>query len=60
MDLSRAKEIYNSPEMIRVTYNGVPVYIESINERNGIAYIHPIDNPEKKEQVSIQNLKEEG
>jgi small acid-soluble spore protein H (minor) len=44
--------------MAHVTYDGVPVYIEKINEDNGIAYIHPLNKPEKSEQVSIQNLKE--
>lgn len=58
MNKKRALEILSSPNMIEVTYNGVPVYIDRINEDNGIAYIHPLDNPKKIEQVSITNLEE--
>ncbi len=58
MNKKRAIEIASSPIMAHVTYDGVPVYIEKINEDNGIAYIHPLNKPEKSEQVSIQNLKE--
>lgn len=58
MNLTRAKEIVSSPSMIDVTYNGVPIYIEHINEDNGIAYIHSLDNPEDRQQVSITNLEE--
>lgn len=58
MNKTRAKEIINSADMINVTYNGIPVYIEDLNEGNGIAYIHPLNKPEEKEQVSITNLEE--
>jgi small acid-soluble spore protein H (minor) len=58
MNKRRAKEIASSPIMANVTYNGVPIYIESVNEDNGIAYIHSLDNPENRQQVSITNLEE--
>ncbi len=58
MNKTRAIEIASSPVMAKVTYEGVPIYIEKINEDNGIAYIHPLDKPENTEQVSIQNLEE--
>lgn len=58
MNLTRAKQIASSPEKAEVRYNGKPVIIEKINEDNGIAHIRFLDNPEKKDQVSITNLEE--
>lgn len=58
MNRTRAKEIASSPVMAKVTYNGIPIYIESVNEQNGIAYIHYLHEPENKQQVSITNLEE--
>lgn len=58
MDIKRAQEIVSSSDMINVTLNAIPVYIESINDKNGIAYIHPLDKPDKIEEVSIKSLVE--
>jgi len=58
MDNSRAKEIVNSQEMIKVTYDGVPVYIEEVNEDNNIAKIRFLDGSNKIDEVSITNLEE--
>jgi len=58
MDNSRAKEIVNSQEMIKVTYDGVPVYIEEVNEDNNIAKIRFLDGSNKIDKVSITNLEE--
>lgn len=58
MNKTRAMEIASSPIMADVTYNGVPIYIEAVNDANGIATIHPLDNPRERDQVSIQNLEE--
>ena len=56
MDTERAKEIASSPTMINVTYNGTPIYIENINETNGTAKIHSLNQPEDKQEVSVSNL----
>jgi len=58
MNVQRAKEIAASPVMAHVTYNGVPIYIEQVDEENGTATIHPLDQPENKQNVSVSSLKE--
>lgn len=58
MKNKRAKEIADSPDMIKVTYNGIPVYIEDINEDNNIAKIRFLDQSNKIDEVSITNLEE--
>ena len=58
MDKRRAKEIASSPIMANVTYNEMPIYIESINESNETAYIHPLNQPKSKQEVSLTNLLE--
>lgn len=58
MDKNRAKEIASSPIMANVTCNGTPIYIESVDEHSETANIHPIDEPEDKQQVSLSSLKE--
>jgi small acid-soluble spore protein H (minor) len=58
MNVQRAKEIAASPVMANVTYNGVPIYIEQVDEENGTATIYPLDEPENKQKVSVSSLKE--
>jgi small acid-soluble spore protein H (minor) len=56
MDKIRAKEIATSPIMVNVTYNGIPIYIESVNENSWSAKIHPLNQPSNKQEVSLTNL----
>lgn len=56
MDKQRAKEIASSTMMANVTYNGAPVYIENVNDREGTAYIHPLNDPLNKQKVSVTSL----
>ncbi|WP_070000728.1 H-type small acid-soluble spore protein [Cellulosilyticum sp. I15G10I2] len=58
MDKNRAKEIASCPTMMNVTCNGVPIYIENINEKSNTANIHALDQPERKEEVSLSSLVE--
>lgn len=58
MDAQRAQEISDAPVMINVTYNGNPVYIEHVDQSNQTATIHPLNNPNKKQSVSVTALKE--
>ena len=58
MNTQRAKEIAASPVMANVTYNGVSIYIEQVDEENGTATIYPLDEPENKQKVSVSSLKE--
>lgn len=58
MNKERAKEIISSSAMFNVTYNGTPVYIESVNESAETASIHFRNQPKKSREVAIDNLVE--
>lgn len=58
MDKRRAKEIASSPIMANVTYNETPIYIESINNNKETAYIHPLNQPKSRQEVSLTTLLE--
>lgn len=55
----RAKEIAASPEMVHVTCNGVPIYIQHVDDDNNSARIFPLDEREKEQVVSLDMLTEE-
>lgn len=59
MDKQRAQEIASSPVMANVIYNGAPIYIENVNETRGTANIHSLDNPRKRQEVSVKKLQEQ-
>ncbi|NRD80132.1 small acid-soluble spore protein H [Bacillus sp. BRMEA1] len=59
MDARRAQEIADSHSMANVLYNGTRVYIEHVDQQNGQATIHPLDQPNQKQSVSIANLMEQ-
>ncbi|PHD71944.1 small acid-soluble spore protein H [Bacillus sp. AFS043905] len=59
MNAQRAEEIASSPNMVTVTYNEESIYIEHVDEQNGIATIHPLDDPNKKQSVSVTSLQEQ-
>lgn len=58
MDNRRAKDIASSPIMANVTYNGMPIYIESVDDNRGTANIHPLNQPNNKQEVSLTSLNE--
>lgn len=58
MDAKRAQEIASSPAMSNVTFNGGKVYIEHVDQKAGKATVHPLDNPENKQSVSVNDLME--
>jgi small acid-soluble spore protein H (minor) len=58
MDAKRAQQIADSQTMLHVTYNGNPIYIEHVDQQNGMATIHPLDEPTNKHSVSVTNLTE--
>ncbi|WP_158736384.1 H-type small acid-soluble spore protein [Alteribacillus sp. YIM 98480] len=58
MNKERAKEIFHAPEMIDVTHDERPVYIEEVIERNETARIHPMDQPNITQEVPLYELKE--
>ncbi|MBB6446686.1 small acid-soluble spore protein H [Bacillus benzoevorans] len=59
MNIQRAKEITASPEMIHVTYNGKPIYIQNVDENNDTARIYPLDDPSREKSVSVSQLTEQ-
>ena len=59
MNAQRAKEIAASPDMVNVTYNGTPIYIQQVNEENETARIYPLDEPENEQEVALESLREE-
>jgi small acid-soluble spore protein H (minor) len=58
MDKRRATEITSLPEMIDVTYNGKPVYIEDVNPNKDTASIHFLSQPETSQEVRLTQLVE--
>ncbi|MGG4393999.1 H-type small acid-soluble spore protein [Paenibacillus thiaminolyticus] len=58
MNTQRAIEISASPVMVDVTYQGEPVYIQHVNEEDGIARIYPLSNPEEERDVPVNMLSE--
>lgn len=59
MDKQRAKEIAASPVMANVTYNQQKVYIENVNESKNTANIYPLNQPNQKQEVPLNNLQEQ-
>jgi small acid-soluble spore protein H (minor) len=59
MNTQRAKEIASSPVMAHVTYNGVPIYIQHVDEQNETARIYPLDQPENEQDVPLYSLQEQ-
>ncbi|MGI6684517.1 MAG: small acid-soluble spore protein H [Bacillota bacterium] len=59
MDIKRAKKIAASPVMANVTYNGNRIYIENVDETRGTASIHPLNQPENRQEVPVNNLLEQ-
>lgn len=58
MNKKRAEEIASSPIMANVTYNGTPIYIESVNQNTDTANIHFLNNKKNSREVSLSNLQE--
>lgn len=60
MNSQRVKQIIESPVMINVSYHGIPVYIEEIDEENQTVSIFPLENMESQQEVDLAGLIEEG
>jgi len=58
MNKSRASEIASSKEMVDVTYNGRPIYIENVNPNKDAASIHYLNQPRYTQEVSVTQLME--
>ncbi|QRG67651.1 small acid-soluble spore protein H [Brevibacillus choshinensis] len=58
MNKQRAKEIAASPVMANVTCDGVPVYIQHVDEESEMARIYPLNQPENEQSVPVDSLRE--
>lgn len=58
MNKERAKEIFHSEDMIHVMHEDREIYIEEVIERNEMARIHPMDQPNIVQKVPLYELKE--
>ncbi|MBP1936820.1 small acid-soluble spore protein H [Paenibacillus sediminis] len=58
MNKQRAQEIAASPVMANVTYNGVQVYIQHVDDNNEMARVYPLGQPEKEQDVPLNTLEE--
>lgn len=59
MNVSRAKEIVESMDVINVSYEGTPVIIQHVDEATKMARIYSRKNPEEERDVPVLNLIEE-
>ncbi|MDL4839779.1 H-type small acid-soluble spore protein [Aquibacillus rhizosphaerae] len=59
MDAKRAQEIASSETMANVSYNGGKIYIEHVDQDTGNATVHPLEKPEFKQNVSVDDLTEQ-
>ncbi|WP_276353383.1 H-type small acid-soluble spore protein [Cohnella caldifontis] len=59
MNAQRAEEIASSPELVDVSYYGIPVYIQHVDAEAGTARIFPRENPEEEQTVPLDALSED-
>ncbi|MDV2582774.1 H-type small acid-soluble spore protein [Alkalibacillus haloalkaliphilus] len=60
MEVNRAQEIYESPTLINVSYQGQPVFIQDIHPSENKATISPLTDIDDKQDVEVDHLVEEG
>lgn len=58
MDVQRAKQIYESSDTIPVHLDGKSVWIEKVDEANGMATVQVESNPLNTQTVSVDRLQE--
>ncbi|MGG1615434.1 H-type small acid-soluble spore protein [Paenibacillus sp. NRS-1782] len=59
MNVERAKAIYNSSENIAVQLEGRPIWIEHVDEANGMATVQVGSNPGNTQTVRVDRLEEQ-
>lgn len=60
MDVKRAKDIYSSEEMFSVHLDGESVWIEHVDEQNGMATVKVGSRPGNTRTVGVDRLEEQG
>ncbi|WP_308636311.1 H-type small acid-soluble spore protein [Paenibacillus silvisoli] len=60
MDAKRAMQIYSSKDTYEVHMGGQPVWIENVDEQNGLATVQVGADPHNTQTVSVDRLQEAG
>lgn len=60
MDANRAQEIVSSKDDITVKWNGVSVWIDSVDPAEATADVHAENDPHNRQTVSVEQLQEVG
>lgn len=58
MEIKRAKEILQSQALINVSYRGIPIYIQELDEERQMAKVFPIDEMDNEQDVDLEGLHE--
>ncbi|AST91522.1 H-type small acid-soluble spore protein [Sutcliffiella cohnii] len=58
MNIQRAREIAESGDLAKVTLNGIPVYIQHVDDDGDTVRIYPLNDPQNEQNVSVQQLQE--
>jgi len=58
VDVKRAMEIYGSKDMVAVHLGGHSVWIENVDEANGMATVQVGTTPQNTQTVSVDQLHE--
>lgn len=60
MDYDRAQHIVLSKSKFDVTWQGKPVWIDSVDKYSGVATVHPENDSRVSQNVPITELQEHG
>ncbi|SMO40623.1 H-type small acid-soluble spore protein [Melghirimyces algeriensis] len=60
MNRLRAQQIIESPKHIEVHWNGVPVWIQNVDDRNETARVYTRERPDDEKTVPVEELREVG
>ncbi|WP_459501411.1 H-type small acid-soluble spore protein [Bacillus sp. C1] len=58
MNVQRAKELSESSEQAHVSFQGMPVMIQHVDESNETARIYEVTNPDRELTVPVHSLEE--
>ncbi|SFR24535.1 MULTISPECIES: H-type small acid-soluble spore protein [unclassified Paenibacillus] len=58
MNVQRAQEIASSSIMANVLCDGLPIYIQHVNEQSETARIYTLNHPEEEREVPLYTLTE--
>ncbi|PEA55095.1 hypothetical protein CON64_09440 [Bacillus pseudomycoides] len=56
MNTQRAKETVASSVMANVTYNGIQIYIQNVDENNETTRIYPLNELNNEQEIPLSSL----